>query len=379
MALFSRRKKDDDDSNTPGGESGAAEAAGDEPSDAAAEPAGAAREEDVPHVGISVSAYRGAAAPPPGVGAPAGGSAAAAPPASASASPPRVRGPQFAPEVSETVPGLRDNALVREALAAISAPPTQGDLADVARQLMQGHLFLRVRGDARELVQQGQQLPLAVAKQGDKSYLVVYSSGRALQDAVKADGDANTSALGQPVSAIIAHVLAGDTSGILLDGSSGSARAIIPREVLEQARAQADPQARIKTLLAGERTDDTGAQIAAAIADGAPLWVALGEAGKDEQGKPKYGVAEGRTPQGERFVEVYSHPLEVLAMRRSNRAMPVTTVQLTGLVRSNDAITGIVVDPGGPWIQILRDTLAPIFAAADASAAAPPADAAPEV
>ena len=69
-----------------------------------------------------------------------------------------------APAATETVPGLRDNVLLREALAALPATPDAADLLDVARQLLQGHLFLRVKGDARALLAEGKDLPLGVVR-----------------------------------------------------------------------------------------------------------------------------------------------------------------------------------------------------------------------
>lgn len=264
-----------------------------------------------------------------------------------------------APEPTETIPGLRDNVLLRAALGRVGdAPPSQAML-DVMRQLMQGHVFLRVKGDARTLLAEGKGLPLAVATAGERTFALVYSSGAALQASLKADGDTDTSAMGQPVLTVLNHVISSSYDGIIIDPASGASRAVLPKELLQRAAEQADPQLTVKTLLAAERTADIPAQIAQALTH-VPLWVAVGSA---EGGMP--GLAEGRTEDGSRYLEVYSHPLEVAVMGRGDNAGPITGAQLARALRSEPQLTGIVVDPAGPWIRLTRDALAPLLALAE--------------
>ncbi|MDR7185116.1 hypothetical protein J2X85_002150 [Microbacterium trichothecenolyticum] len=264
-----------------------------------------------------------------------------------------------APEQTETVPGLRDNVLLRAALGRIGDAPASQALLDVARQLMQGHLFLRVKGDARALLAEGKGLPLAIANSGERTFALVYSSGAALQASVKADGDVETSAMGQPVLTVLRHVFASSYDGIIIDPASAPSRAVLPKELLERAVEQADPQLTVKTLLAAERTPEMNAKVAEALTR-VPLWVAVGVA---ESGAP--GLAEGRDAEGRRFLEVYSHPLEIAVMGRGDNAGPITGAQLAKALRSDDGITGVVVDPAGPWIRLSREDLAPVLALAD--------------
>ncbi|MFF2487513.1 SseB family protein [Microbacterium sp. NPDC058062] len=264
-----------------------------------------------------------------------------------------------APEQTETVPGLRDNVLLRAALGRIGDAPASQALLDVARQLMQGHLFLRVKGDARALLAEGKGLPLAIANSGERTFALVYSSGAALQASVKADGDVETSAMGQPVLTVLRHVFASSYDGIIIDPASAPSRAVLPKELLERAVEQADPQLTVKTLLAAERTPEMNGKVAEALTR-VPLWVAVGVA---ESGAP--GLAEGRDAEGRRFLEVYSHPLEIAVMGRGDNAGPITGAQLAKALRSDDGITGVVVDPAGPWIRLSREDLAPVLALAD--------------
>lgn len=301
-----------------------------------------------PAVGISMSSYGGFGAATAQPAEPA--------PAPAPVRQPAVRGPELAPPATETIPGLRDNVLLRDALAGLPESPSNEELAGVARHLLQGHLFLRIKGDARALLSEGKELPLGIATRGDQQFVLVYSGGAALQAAVVADKDTDTSAMGQPVLTVLRYVLASPYAGIIIDGSSGAARAVYPRALLERMLAEAEPELEIKTLLAGERTDDTAGEIATALTR-AKFWLAVNTATEG-----RYGVAEARSPQGDRLLEVYSHPLEVIAMGRGDQPAPMTPGQLANALRADEGITGVIVDAAGPWIKLSRDDLAPLLA-----------------
>lgn len=344
MALFKRKR--DDARPEKSVESVAEQAPDAEASATASEPDAA------PAVGISVSSYGGF-----GAAAKAQAEPAAAPePTPAPQRQPAVRGPELAPPPTETIPGLRDNVLLRDALAQLPETPSNEELAGVARHLLQGHLFLRIKGDARALLSEGKELPLAIATRGDQQFVLVYSGGAALQAAVSADKDTDTSAMGQPVLTVLRYVLASPYAGIIIDGASGTARAVYPRALLERMLAEAEPELEIKSLLAGERTDATAGDIAAALTR-AKFWLAVNTATEG-----RYGVAEARSPQGDRLLEVYSHPLEVIAMGRGDQPAPMTPGQLANALRADEGITGVIVDAAGPWIKLTRDDLAPLLA-----------------
>lgn len=302
-------------------------------------------------VGISVSTFQGVGAAAPAAGE---GSEPAA-----SAAPAAVTRPAAeAPESREFVPGVRDNALLRAALAELKGEPSSEQVLGIARQLLQGHLFLRVKGDARALLAAGEDLPLMVATQGDQQFVMAFSGGEALQASVREDGDTDTSAMGQPVSAVLRHVLAGPYAGLVLDHSSAPARLVLPRALIEKALADTSPDLTVKTLLASVRTDATPALLVAALAD-APLWIAANQ-GADGQ----LGVAEAHMSDGERLLELFSHPLEVFALGRKDQPVPVTAVTLAKALARDAGIAGVLLDPAGPWIRLSRDDLAPVLALA---------------
>ncbi|HEY9308853.1 MAG TPA: SseB family protein [Microbacterium sp.] len=391
MALFSRRPKKPAEQSTPSPESSPADAATGDATPApdapavseqvlgeesagpgreqaavdgadATPPAGEGEADAAASVSISVSSFGGLGVTP-------AATQPSAPQDPAESDPPMPSGPRprlgtrewmrTAPEQTETVPGLRDNVLLRAALGRVGDAPASQALLDVTRQLLQGHVFLRVKGDARTLLAEGKGLPLAVATAGERSFALVFSSGAALQASLKADGDTDTSAMGQPVLTVLRHVFESSYDGIIIDPASSPSRAVLPKELLQRAVDQADPQLTVKTLLAAERTPEVNGKVAEALTR-VPLWVAVGTA---EGGVP--GLAEARDADGARYLEVYSHPLEVAVMGRGDNAAPITGAQLSQAVRGDTAITGVVVDPAGPWIRLTRDELGPVLALTD--------------
>lgn len=278
--------------------------------------------------------------------------------------------PAAPPNDLETVKGLRDNALVRDALSALPEKPTPQQLLGVARQVLQGHLFLRVAGDVREQMNEDGKatLQFGVAKSGDKSYMLVFSSGRSLAEAVKADGNTKTSAVAQPVPRILAHMLDNGFDGLIIDNASGQRRIVLPREVLERAHGQGDPTLRVKSALAQPREADTPKKVAAILAERPPLWVAAGPSPQDET---KMGIAEARLANGTRLLQVYSHPLEVVAQGRSERALPFGVERIAKVLTENPGLGGILIDPAGPLMTLTREELEPIMGfAAEADDAA---------
>ena len=187
----------------------------------------------------------------------------------------------------------------------------------------------------------------------------LHDSGGALQASVKADGDTATSAMGQPVLNVLRYALEGPYGGVIIDHASAPARAVMPRDLLARLVEAADPQLTIKTLLAAERTPEVAGAVAQALTE-VPLWIA---ANKSPDGR--VGVAEARTPQGVRYLEVYTHPVEIAGTGRGDQSVPMTGAKLANALRGDEGLAGILIDPAGPWIQLDRNQLAPVLALTD--------------
>lgn len=374
MALFSRRRKSvDAQDGATGVEQDAVENTDEQApeTDAPAEP--------TPNVGISVQAFRGvgadagpevslpadpsegtaARAARPGAGSTSVGAAprAASMPAEPAAAPRLPLAPALPPEQKHTVEGLADNVLLREALAQLEEGATNDQLLGVMRQSLQGNLYLRVHGDAREQINAGKPLSVSVIRDGDRSFMLAYSSGAALRASVQgAEDAAATSAIAQPVAAVYRQVVSGGFTGIIIDNSSAPHRAVFPTELLQKALEQGDDDTTIKTLLAAPRDQDTPARVAEALAK-TRTWVAVNEGGN---GQP-VGIAEARTTDGRRFLQVFSHPLEVVVLGRKDKPMPFTPEQLAKVLSSHSEIAGVMVDIAGPSIAVERADLAPVL------------------
>lgn len=375
MALFSRRKKSADDvvadqvepqTETDG-------SAVDSPDEAEAPAVEAA--EAAPTIGISVQAFRGVGAqagpevtlpdPDAAPGSPAAASApvASAPtaaPASAATPEPERRlplAPAMPPEQTESVAGMKDNVLLRESLKQVEQGATNDQLLGVLRQALQGHLYIRVNGDARAQINEGKPLSVAVVRDGDRQFMLAFSSAAAVRDSVQLEKDPTaTSAVAQPTTSVLQQVVSGDFAGLIVDNASAPHRVVFPTELLQKALEQADVDMKVKSIVAGPREQDTAAKLGEALAT-TRMWVAVNEGNSTGQ----VGIAEAQTPDGKRFLQLFSHPLEVLALGRGDRPLPFEPEQLAKLLSSHLDMAGVVVDPAGPTMVVERDALTSVL------------------
>lgn len=342
MALFSRRGKSDESPSEP---DASASAASGEPA-ASAVSAGQATasagvdHESVPHVNISVSTFGKAPEKP---------------------APPRPPRPEAtAPAATQTIPGVVDNVLVQRALAALSETPQAAEVMNVMRQALVGQLYVRAQGDAQALLAEGKGLNLAITTFGDKRFLLAFSGGGPLQASAREEGSEAASAVGQSASHLLRTAVDSGYDGIYLDHTNPGARVVLPIELIRKSLEEgAPPPFELKTLLAGERTDAAERAIVDVLTR-ETVWVA----GNLDPESGQIGLAEARGDSGRR-IEVYSHPLEVIAMGRGDRPLPLTPQQLAKTLASEPTVTGIVIDAAGPWAELDREALAPLIALAD--------------
>jgi hypothetical protein len=359
MALFSKRSsasEDPRDVNADATESAtdATEASAPEASAPESTP------EPAPSVGISLSAFDGfgASAPAPSAGDPLGDDESGAPVAVPAAPAPLDGAP---PAPRETLPGLPDNVLLEDALGALGEDPEPHELIGVARQLFQGMVYLRVQGNAEEIVGRGENLPLAIASRDDGEFLLVFSGGKGIATAVQQDGEQESSAMGQTGPAVLEYVLANKFAGIILDHGSAPASVVLPRALLEQAYTERDPDGTIKALLSGPRTAEVRVAVAQALAS-SPVWVAANRESEDAE----WGIAQSHSPSGERILELFTHPLEVVAVGRGDQPAQIPAPQLAEILVGDEELAGIVIDPAGPWMLLTRAEIGPLLALADA-------------
>ncbi|MDQ4214335.1 SseB family protein [Microbacterium sp. ASV81] len=374
MGLFSRRKKQDDvvTPEAPAEETGVEAVATPTP-DAPVEDAPV---ENVPVVNVSVQAFTGLGSPSgPAVAAPADApepghdlidaivdEAPEVSSAALSGRPPLPLAPADPPEQTESIPGMPDNVLLREALGMLEEGASQAELLGVLRQSLQGHLYLRVHGDAGEQIKEGKPLSVAVVNDGESAYMLAFSSAAAVRDSVQDEEEpGETSAVVQPVQAVYQQVVEGPFAGLIIDNASGPHRVVFPFEILQKALEEADPTFAIKALLAAPRQADSEARVAEALTT-ARLWVAVSDVAGDGQ----FGVAEAHTPDGARYLQLFSHPLEVIALGRGDQPLPFSAEQVGAVLAQHPEMSGVLVDAAGPAIAVGREALAPVIALAPA-------------
>ena len=369
MALFSRRKKSADDAVISAPDAAeAVETPADEAPVTAAEEAPAA-----PSIGISVQAFRGVGAEagpevslpdPDAKPAPAVQTAPAAPAAAAPAAEPRLPlAPASPPEQTESVPGMKDNVLLREALKQVEKGASNEQLLGVMRQALQGHLFIRVNGDARAQIAEGKPLAVAVVRDEERQFMLAFSSAAAVRDSVKLEADpSSTSAVAQPSTSVMQQVVAGDFAGLIIDNASAPHRVVFPTELLQKTLEQADAEMTVKTIVAAPREQDSATRAGEALAE-TRMWVAVNDGGADGQ----VGIAEAQTTDGKRFLQLFSHPLEVIALGRGDRPLPFEPAQLAKVLAGHTEMAGVVIDPAGPTLIVERDALARVLELAPAT------------
>ncbi|WP_194764558.1 SseB family protein [Microbacterium sp. UFMG61] len=378
MALFSRRKKSADDSVTDPTETENVEASDESTQDAATE---TAPEAVAPTIGISVQAFRGVGAQAgpevsltetdaPTAGPTAGGAPApTAPVAPTGSAVPQAQPAQAAaerrlplaaampPEQTETVAGMKDNVLLREALTEIEKGATNEQLLGVLRQALQGHLYIRVNGDARAQISEGKPLSVAVVRDGERQFMLGFSSAAAVRDSVQLEKDPTaTSAVAQPVTSVLQQVVSGEFAGLIVDNASAPHRVVFPTELLQKTLEQADVDMTVKSIVASPRQQDSAVKLGEALA-AKRMWVAV----NDGAGTGQVGIAEAQTPDGKRFLQLFSHPLEVIALGRGDRPLPFEPLQLSKLLSTHSEMAGVIVDPAGPTMVIERDSLSAVL------------------
>ena len=76
-------------------------------------------------------------------------------------------------------------------------------------------------------------------------------------------------------------------------------------------------------------------------------------------------MAEARLADGTRLLQVFSHPLEVVALGRPEKAMPITMDRIAKMLREHPQLGGLLIDPAGPLMTLTREELAPVIALAE--------------
>lgn len=354
MALFSRGKK----SNEPSNDAVDAVEEGVEQADAAveADATDAPEAAPAPNVNISVGSFQGLGSPAGVLNQTPAPSQPAAPAEPVPVELELPRSPANPPENTQTIEGYTDNVLLRETLARVHEEASGVHLVGVLRNMLQGPLYVRVPANSQDAIKAGQPVPVGVARnEAGESYLLVFSSAKALFDSIKLLPDPqNAAGMAQPASLVLKQVVDGEYSGVVVDNDSAPHRAVFPKELIARALAEGDPEFRVKTLLTQPRSPEGVAQVALALTQ-TPIWVAVGQVDGGS------GIAEANMSTGKRYVQLFSHPIEVAAMGRGEQPGQLTPAKLRKVLEVADHTDGVLIDPAGPSMIIPRDLLVAAF------------------
>lgn len=303
----------------------------------------ASSEESVPQVSISVSAVGASPFIPGAVGA-----AAAAP-----ASEPEAPAEPAEPEAPAA--GPETNLDLGEALLGLPGEEGGRAMLHVLRQALQGKLLLSTNLDGVSAEDQAAgRIPLGVHRDEDGDiYLLAYTSGVALER--MRSGDEPLHGISVPSLWALGQARTDDYAGIILDPSAGDASAVIPKELINRMFGDGRNNDAAKQALAQPREAGAEQRIVEALAERGGF--VAGRADVDENGvRTSVGVAETRMGD-RRMLEVFTSPLEIAALGRGDDAYPVTAAELAGALRSDEGISGIIVNPAAPWIDLDREQL----------------------
>ncbi|WP_168223411.1 SseB family protein [Plantibacter sp. M259] len=328
MGLFSKRNASD-------ARSAAVEAETSAPEDEV-DPAAEATE-TVPQVSISVTTVNAAARTPE------------APVSVPAASP--------APAPAPVEPD--SNVDLAQALTALAEGGDERAMMHVLRQSIQGKLLLSTSLDGvSEEDKAAGRIPLGVHRDPEGAvYLLAFTSSRELEKTRTADGPVT----GVAVDAVWAlRQATGDGyAGIVLNPADGKASAVVPKTLIVRLFGDGRNNDLAKQALAQPREPDALQRLVAALA--AHGGFVAGRAEVDEDGNRKtVGIAETRLGE-RRLLEVFTSPIEIAALGRGDDAYPVTAAELAAALRSDEGITGIIVNPAAPWLDVNRAQLAPLL------------------
>ena len=246
-------------------------------------------------VGISVSSYRGLgaqSAPAAPVDAPA---------EAASRRPPAVRAPRAGtrrPPRPRRSPGSATTCCCARRSPRCRRRPTRAGPARGRAAADAGPPVPAREGRCARAAGRGQGAAARRRAASDgKQFVLAYSSGAALQASIQADGETDTSAMGQPVLAVIRYVLAGPYAGMVIDNSSAPARAVLPRELLEKLVEQADASLDGQDAARGRAHRRPRQPPSPKRSRACTFWVAVNRS----PARARFGVAEARTDDGARL------------------------------------------------------------------------------
>ncbi|MEP6480824.1 MAG: SseB family protein [Rhodoglobus sp.] len=254
---------------------------------------------------------------------------------------------------------LVDNAIVRTAIAAFAAAPSQQAYLEVLRCCFQGDLLFDITpsdvpapGDENTVTwEKGMRIGIVetTASDGERA-LLAFTRQDEVWPMHPVDRDA-VRTLGQQAAATLEFAVEQGYGWLLLDplGPSISLKVDDIRIALHADRNDA-----VKRALTPIADGDVRPAVIDALVQGGNLFYSVNKA--SVVNAPNVQIRTTTQPDGSTSLLAYTSPLEIHAKDLSDAVMTATVAEVVEKALSGSYV-GLVINPSGPWVGLGRDEL----------------------
>jgi hypothetical protein len=243
-------------------------------------------------------------------------------------------------------------------------------LADVLRQAARGQLLLDI--SASELktedgkVQRDSTIAVASRRAEDgRNFLLVFTSNAELRKAHK-DGEIVRSMV-QPALGALRLATREQYEGVIVDAGSGAASIVIPKDqIVRGLPVEPGANEALKEALATKPEGRLNA-VMGVLAETETVFLAVERKGEVVEGQPPapqdLSVAGVKAPDGRSYAAAFTSPAEVWAWSPKHMAVPVPFTKHARSVLSAPSVEGLLFNPAGPTLAVLKGDLEKVAAA----------------
>ncbi|WP_306231441.1 SseB family protein [Agrococcus beijingensis] len=251
---------------------------------------------------------------------------------------------------------LVDNARVRRAVAAFAADPRQATMIDVLRACLSGDLLLDATGSEVDLkdgkMQTGAMIRIShhVGPDGKRALLAFTSNAEVAR--MHPDG-VRYQSIAQPAVAVLEMAKRQGAGWLYIDPAEKSAT--LSAADIDYALRHPRNDKLSRAIAAGETGGGSRAAVVAAMREpGTLLLAGKLEEGQSRDQSPRLKVT--KRPDGSTALLAFTSAPEVAARNAADGIISTTTTKVLEQLKSGK-FASIVVNPGGPWIELTRAEL----------------------
>lgn len=249
-----------------------------------------------------------------------------------------------------------DNARLRRAIAAFGADASEQTMIEVLRASLVGQLLLDVTGADVELEdgrpKPGAELRLTgrVGPDGAPAMLAYTSDAEVAR---MHPGATQHRSLAQPAGAVLEMAKRQGAGWLYIDPADETVA--LGAKDLDFALRHPRNDRLSRAIGAGEAGGSRAAIVAALRADG-PLLLA-GELAEGQLRDEKPRLRMTKRPDGSMSLLAFTSAPEIAARNPQDGVIPTTTAAVLEQLRGSSTFASLVINPAGPWVEIMRDEL----------------------